>query len=190
MDTIEVKKGSDFAVEYRIRAGDGHGKPIRVTVAADAAVGATSLTVNPDHPALANGDKLLFGEDVVVTLSAACDAGDTSMDVTATTCAFDRGAQLDKLVDLTGYTIKAVVLQKRGDLAASAVIADTAFTVTLATQSGVDRGKVTISALAAATASKDAGSYYGALWRRNSGSTRPLAEFDFKLVEAGEDGFA
>jgi len=190
MDTIEVAKGQDFAVEYRIRTGDGHGKPIRVQLTADAALGATSLDIKPDHPAFASGDKLLFGEDVVITLSSTCDAGDPTMPVTATTHALDTGAVLEKITDLTGYTIKAVVLEKRGDLAAVAFLADTAFTVALATQSGADRGKVTISALAAATVTKPAGSYYGSLWRRDSANTRPLAEFTFKLVEAGEDGFA
>lgn len=190
MDTIEVTKGQDFAVEYRIRAGDGHGQPIRVTLTADAALGSTSLNIKPDHPAFAIGDKLLYGQDVVITLSATCDAGDPTMEVTATLHPLETGAQLEKLVDLTAYNLKAVVLEKRGDVAADALIPDTAFTVTLATQSGVDRGKVMVSALAAATASKAAGSYYGSFWRRDSGNTRPLAEFTFKLVEAGEDGFA
>jgi hypothetical protein len=155
MDVIEVAKGQDFAVEYRVRSGDGHGKPIVAVLTADAVLGATSIDIKPDHPAFASGDKFLFGQDVVLTLSSTCDAGDPTMPVTATTQALDA-----------------------------------VFTVTLATQSAADRGKVTISALAASTVSKTAGVYYGALWRRDSGNTRPLSEFTFKLDEAGEDGFA
>ena len=178
-----VGKGQDFTLAFRILAGDGRGRPIKVTLAADFAAGVTSLTIKPGHPALASGDKLLFGEDVVITLSGACAAGVATLAVDATLCALRTGDTLVKLQDLTSYTIALEVLTRRGD--ATPYMADTSFTVTLATQTGVDRGKVTLAALAAATASLTAGSYYAALWRRNSGNVRPLAEFTLKLVEAG-----
>lgn len=190
MDEIVVSKGQDFAVEYRIRAGDGHGKPIRVTVTADAAAGATSVSIKPDHPDLADNAVLLLGNDSLVVLSAACPAGDTSLAVDALAFDLDTGNTLDLLIDLTGYTMKAVVLAQRGDVAADAVIADTALTVTVPTQTGNNYGKCSFAGAAAATVSKAAGSYYGSFWRRDSGNVRPLAEFTFKLVEAGEDGFA
>jgi hypothetical protein len=193
MDTIEVAIGQDFTIEHRIRAGDGHGKPIKVTLTANALAGATSLSIKPDHPALASGDKLLLGEDAIVTLSGACAAGVSTLAVTATDSPFQQGDELVKIQDLTGYSIKLEVLTRRGD--ATPYIADTSFTVTLATQSGSDRGKCQSACLAAVTTALQAaavalgqsaaGSYYAALWRRDSGSTRPLDEFTLKLVEAG-----
>lgn len=190
MQTIEVQKAQDWAVEYRVRAGDGHGKPIRVVLDADHDAGATSLTIKPDHPAFAPGDKLLLGEDTIISVSGTCAAGDTTLDVSATPCALDRGNELTKLVDLSGYSIKMVVLERRGDAAASAFLADSVFTVSIPTQSGADFGKVNISCLAASTASKDPGSYYGALWRRDSGNAHPLDEFTFKLIDSAAAGFA
>lgn len=183
MDTVEVAIGSDWTIEHRIRAGDGHGKPIKVTLTANAVAGATSLSIRPDHPALSSGDKLLFGEDVIVTLSSGCAVGITTLAVTATDCVLNQGDELAKLADLTGYTVALEVLTRRGD--ATPYIADTSFTVTLATQSGADRGKVQVAALAAVTASLVAGSYFAALWRRDSGQKRLLDEFTLKLVEAG-----
>lgn len=190
MDTIEVSKGQDFAVEYRIRAGDGHGKPIRVTITADANAGALSLAIKPDHPDLADNAVLLFGNDGLVVVNGACLAGDTSLAIDALAFDLDAGNTLELLVDLTGYTMKAVVLPNRGDVAADALIADTALAVTVPTQTGNNHGKCSFVGLAAATVSKTAGSYYGTFWRRDSGNVRPLAEFTFKLIEAGEDGFA
>lgn len=193
MDEVAVAIGSDFTIEHRIRAGDGHGKPIKVTLTANALAGATSLSIRPDHPALASGDKLLFGEDVVVTLSGACAVGIATLAVTATDCAFNQGDELAKLVDLTGYTIACEVLTRRGD--ATPYIADTSFTVTLATQTANDRGKVQIACLAAVTTALQAtavalgqsaaGSYTAVLWRRDSGQKRPLDVFTLRLLEAG-----
>lgn len=183
MDVIEAAIGQDWTIEYRIRAGDGHGRPIKVTLAGDYPAGVTSLAIKPDHPALASGDELLFGEDTVVKISSACAAGASTMAVDATLCALSAGEELLKLQDLTGMTLKLEVLTRRGD--ASPYIADTAFTVALAVQTAIDRGKVQIACPAATTAALEAGSYYGAFWRRESGQNRPLAEFTLKLLEAG-----
>lgn len=190
MDTIEVAKGQDFTVEYRIRAGDGHGKPIRVTLEFDADAGATSLSIKPDHPDLADNAVLLFGNDGLVVVNGACLAGDTSLAIDALGFSLDAGNVLKLLVDLTGYTMKAVVLEKRGDVAADAIIADSALPVTVPTQTGSNYAKCSFAGAAAATVSKASGSYVGFFWRRDSGNTRPLGEFTFNLTEAGEDGFA
>lgn len=183
MDVVEVAIGQDFVLEHRIRAGDGHSKPIKVTLTANALATDTSLSIKPDHPALSSGDKLLFGEDAVVTLSAGCAVGSPTLSVTAPGFALNQGDELVKLVDLTGYDVKLEVLTRRGD--ATPLIADTAFTIALATQSGTDRGKLQASCSAATTASLVAGSYYAALWRRDSGQKRQLDGFTLKLVEAG-----
>lgn len=183
VDVIEIPKGQDFTLEYRIKAGDGHGKPVRVTLAADAVAGATSLVVKPDHAAIANGDQLLFGDNVVISAGAACAAGATALTVAATPCVLHSGDNLDKLQDLTGYTIVMEVLEKRGD--ATAAISYSGASITIATQSGATMGLVQIAGLAADTASLTAKSYYGALWRRNLATSRRLAEADVRIVEAG-----
>lgn len=172
MITIEVNKGQAWEVEWRMRAGDGHGNPIRVTLDADAAEGGTTLVVKPSHPAFADGDVFLFGEDVLVVLSDDCPAGEKTMTVTALPCALDRGNQLEKLASQAGATIKAVVLKKRGDVAADAVIPATDITVVIPTQTGDDFAKVIITGEVDADFDQPAGSYHGALWRTDE--PRPL----------------
>lgn len=191
-NVIEVAKGQDWAVEYRIRAGDGHGKPITVTLDADASEGDSSLTIKPDHPSLSDGDVLLFGEDTLVVLADDCAAGEKTLTVAATPCSFDRGNELAKLVDLTGYAIKAVVLSKLGSSGTEIIAADD-IDVTIPAQTGENYGKVVISGVAADTAEQRAGSYPGALWRTDSGETRPLDGgdgFTFKLLESPAAAFA
>lgn len=176
-------KGTDWGLEVRVMAGDGHGKPIRLTVAHDAPAVSGSLTVKPDHPALASGDKLLLGEDVVLTLDGACAAGSPTLPVDDTAIAIDTGTQLAKIQDLTGYTLQAEALSNRGD--ATPVIAAGSFTVTLATQTLLDRGKVTVTCAAAVTALLTAGSYFFCLWRQDSGNKRPVYEATLRVTEAG-----
>lgn len=184
-DLIEISQGQDWTVEYRIRAGDGRGKPISVTLAADAATGDTALVIKGDHPALASDDVLLLGEDTVVVLSAGCAVGVTALAVTALAGSLKAGDVLAKLQDLTGYIIGLEVLASRGDATPLLAVGDT--TVTLATQAGTDRGKVQVAGLqsTAAVAALLAGSYYFALWRRNSGTARTLAEGDFRVLQRG-----
>jgi hypothetical protein len=183
MDVVDLAIGQDFSRELRILALDGAGRRVSVTLAADAAAGATSLTVKPDHPALASGDKLLLGANVIVTLSATCDVGTTSMAVTATPAALNTGQQLAKVQDLTGFTVQAEALASRGD--ATPVIASADITVTLATQTGNDRGKLTLAVAAAVTAALDAAALYLAVWRRDSGSKRLLYEASLRIQDAG-----
>jgi hypothetical protein len=95
-----------------------------------------------------------------------------------------QGDVLQKLADLTGATMEMEVLTKRGD--ATPVISLTGGDVTLPTQSTTaNRGRVQFALLAADTTSLDAGAYYWAAWRRNSGSSRPAAEGTFELSEKG-----
>lgn len=183
METHDIVKGTDWGLEVRVMAGDGHGKPIRLTVAHDAPIGSGSLTVKPDHPALASGDKLLLGEDVVLTLDGACAAGSPTLPVEDTAIAIDSGAVLAKIQDISAYTMQAEALASRGD--ATPVIAAGSFTVTPATQTGADRGKVTVTCAAAVTALLTVGSYYLALWRQDSGNKRPVYEATLRVTEAG-----
>lgn len=183
MDAVDLTIGQDFSRTLRILAVDGDGRRIAVVLTADAAAGATALTVKPDHAALASGDKLLLGSNVIVTLSATCDVGVTSMAVTATPTALQTGQQLVKVQDLTGFTIQAEALANRGD--ATPVIASADLAVTLATQTANDRGKLTLAVLAAVTAALDPAWLYLAVWRRDSGLKRVLYEASLRVGGAG-----
>jgi hypothetical protein len=173
---VRIAKTQDVTVQIRVRSHEW----AQLTAAAIA--GATALSVRPLEYALASGAKLLFGGNVV-TLSASAAAGDVSLAVTAISGPLKAGDEGQLLRDLTGYSIEMEVLSNRGD--ATPIISLSGSAVTLATQSGVDRGKVDIALVAANTTNVAAGMYYWAAWRRNSGSTRPLAEGDFELVEKG-----
>lgn len=181
--TAPIAKGQDYTIKVRVLAGDGRGEPIKIRLTAPAASGATSLTIRGDHPAIASGDKFLFGEEMVVSASATCAAGVQTLSVTAIAAPLRQGDELAKIQDLTGATIAMEILTRRGD--ATALIAKSGGSITIATQTGDDRGFVSIAGVAADTASMDPGSYYGAVWRSNSGSARPLCEFTLQLREAG-----
>lgn len=182
---LRVAKGQDQVLRQRIFAADPRsGEPIYAELAENAITGATSLTVRPLRNALASGDKLLFGENVVLTLSAAAAAGGTTVALVGSALPgpLQAGDQGRKLQDLTGYTVNMEVLTNRGD--ATAVIA---LTGTPATQTGDDRGFVDFSLAAADTSGLAAGHYFATSWRRNAGSSRPLTPegIDFEIFEAG-----
>jgi hypothetical protein len=172
-----VAKGQDWTVEWRVLA------PETVQLGADAAIGADALTVLPLEAALASGDKLLFGENTVVTLDGAVAAGAESVPVTTTTVKLRKGDVGQKIRDLTGYTVEFELSAKAGD--ATPLIADADVTVTVLTQTGEDRGKVQVAVPDTETDDLAAGSYFGALWRRDAGSERPLATASVTIKEAG-----
>lgn len=174
---LELAKGQDWTLRLRILA------PERVELAANAIAGATALTLKPLGAARANGDKLLFGENTVVTLSAGAAAGAISLAVSALPGPLNSGDRGQLIRDLTGFTIGFEALTAGGD--ATPVISKTGVDVTLANQTGDDRGFVEIAGVAADTASLALGHYYAAAWRRNSGSSRPLAEFGLVISAKG-----
>jgi len=176
-EPIRVAKGQDATIRRRVRAIEW------AQLTADAASGATTLNVKPLAYALASGAKLLFGENYVITLSAAADAGDVALTVTAIDGPLKTGDYGQMVRDLTGYTIVIEVLSNRGD--ATPVITLSGADVTLATQTGVDRGIVDLALVAADTASLDAGVYFWSMWKTDAGTTRPLAEGEFEIVEMG-----
>lgn len=190
MDQITVRKAQDCTVEVMIFAGSGRGLGndltdfVHAQLAADALAGATTLTVRPLEDDLASGDMLLFGKNTVVTLSGAAAAGTTTIAVNAIPGLLRSGEVGKKLQDLTGFTVEAEVLANRGD--AAPIISKTGGSVTLLNQAQASgRGRVQIALAAADTSGQIAGSYYGSVWRRNVGSARQEAEFDFRIVEAG-----
>lgn len=175
--TIEVAKGQDWTIQYRILA------PERVRLAADAAEDATSLLIQPDHAALASGDKLMYGENVILTLTSACAVGVKTLAVSATPCILPATSWLQKVRDLTGYTLELEVLTRRGD--ATPLISKTGANVTILNQTAELRGLVEVAGLAADLAAMQPGLYFVTFWRTNAGTKRPLSGEDFKLVESG-----
>ena len=183
-DEIEIAKGQDGTFELVVFSSNGQGKPVQVVLTADAAIGATSLSVRGDHPDIADDDVLLFGDNVRVQTSAATVAGDTSLAVDATAGPLKAGDIGRKLQVLTGYTIQGEVLTRRGD--ATPLITWSGADVTIPTQTVVgNTGRVQIAFLAADTSSLSPGSYYGAIWKRDSGTSRPLWEGVVRITEAG-----
>jgi hypothetical protein len=174
---FEIAKGQTWAYEFRVLA------PEAVQLSADVGIGEDALPVLALDDALASGDKLLFGENTVVTLDGAAAAGAESVPVATTTVRLRKGDVGRKIRDLTGFDEQFEVLTQSGD--ATPVIADAALTVTPATQSGDDRGKVTVSGAPGTTTSLGVGSYFGALWNRESSEERPQATASIKLVAKG-----
>lgn len=170
-------KGRDFEIVHRILA------PELVTLRADAAAGATSLLIKRLEDALSDGDALIVGKNMLVTLDGAAAAGVELLAVDAIPGRLFEGEILQKVRDLTGYTIEWELLAARGD--ATPLIATGSVTIQLLTQSGATIGQVRITGAAALTTALDPGRYFYALWRRNSGSRRPLAYGDIVLEEAG-----
>lgn len=175
--TVEIAKAQDWTLQFRVLA------PEKVTLDAPALASAIALTIKPLETALSNGDKLLFGKNTVVTLGAAAAAGVTSLTVSAIAGPLQQGDVGQKIRDLTGYTIEMEVLENAGD--ATPLISLTGADITLHTQTAEERGLVDVAGVAADTSSLTPGDYAWALWRRNSGTTRPLATGTFKLYEAG-----
>lgn len=175
--TLLLAKGQDWMLELRVMASE------RVQLAAPALAGATSLTIYPLEDALATGDKLLFDVNTVITLSAPATPGTTTLAVSAIPGPLRQGAVGQKMQDLTGYSIEFEALHSRGDT--TAVITKSGASVTILPQGGDDRGKVQIDGVAADTANLEPKTYFAAVWRRNAGSARPLAEGDLILREAG-----
>jgi hypothetical protein len=183
-EPLEIPKGKDGTFEVVVFASDGHSKPVSVVLTDDAIASATSLSIQADHPSLADDDVLLFGENIRVQLSAACTYGDTSLAVDATAGPLRSGAIGKKLQVLTSYTIVVEVLTRAGD--ATPLITWDLTDITIPTQTVVaDTGKVQVAYLAADTNTLTPGAYYGVMWRTNSGTARPLWAGTVKVVEAG-----
>lgn len=183
-EPIVIAKGRDGTIEISVFASDGYGKPVQVVLTADAAASATSLSVRADHPSIADDDVFLFGENIIVQASAATTYGDTSFAVDAIAGPLKAGMIGRKLQVLTGYTIEAEVLTRRDD--ASPVISFPSGDITIPTQSTItNTGRLQIALVAADTSSLETGSYYGVVWKRDSGTSRPLWSGTVKIEDEG-----
>lgn len=169
--------GQDASIVFRVLA------PEKVELASNAAAAATSLSVKPLRDALSSGDKLLFGENTVVTLSAGASAGAITVAVDAIPGTLQSGEKGQKIRDLTSVTLEFEVVENGGD--ATPVIANGDVTITPATQTGVDRGKVTVFIADTVTATLEAKSYLYSLWNRTANNYRPVAYGTFEARELG-----
>lgn len=184
-EEIVIRKNQDGFIDLRVLVGEGNGEsPETVTLTGDALTGATTLNVKPLDYALSSGDKLLFDKNTVVTLSAAADAGVVALAVTALGGPLGQGKDGYKIRDLTGFEIAMEILEEKGD--ATALISINGADVTILTQSGVDRGRAQLAFQAIDTSALvNESRLYGAIWRTNSGSARPIKEVDIRIDEAG-----
>lgn len=175
-ETITVAKGESFTRYVRVLG------PERVQLIADAAASATILTVKADHPSLASGDKLLFGTNIILTLTEACLAGDTSLVVTAIVGPLSAGSYLQRIVkDLSGYTVSVEVVERRGDVTPLLTLTPT---VTDDTEDpGGTKSDVLVIAGTAAQVIFGPGNYAFFGWRTNSGSERPIVNGNFNVEE-------
>ncbi len=176
---LRITRGQDVTIEVRVRVAD-----VTIRVTADAAAGATSVSIDRDHAALADGDMLILGEHVVIEVNATCAAGATSLTTTALPGPLKPGDLLQLLADMTSATVEVEVLTNADD--ATPVKTLSGASITIPTQSSTaNRGKVQATLLAADTASLGDGPLYFAVWRRNSGSSRPQADGTFEIVPRG-----
>lgn len=182
-EPIVIAKGQDVTIEKRIRAEGS------IKLTSDAAAAATSISIDRDHIAFTAGDMLIYSDTVVITVdTGGCAAGATTMPVTALPGPLKTGDQLQKLADLTGYTEVLEVLTDAGD--ATPLISLAGADVTIPSQaSAANRGRVLFTLLKADTVDTGVdvgpGSFYYAVWKRDSGSQRPQVEGTFEVKERG-----
>lgn len=179
---IRVSKGSDWTRYIRVLDGAA------VQLSQDAS--ASPLTLAPDHPAIASADKLLFGENIILTTSGACAAGATSLAVSSVPGPLKAKAVGRRIVkDLSGYELEFRVFVNRGDAAAVFTITESdGVSVGDDATDPAGSGKADIVAVTgdeANTKDLDAGSYFWSLWRADEGYEKPLASGPFLIEEKG-----
>jgi hypothetical protein len=177
--TITVVKGSDWTRYVRVFDG------AQIVLSADAAAAAVSLTLAPDHPAIASGDKLLFGENIILTTSGACAAGATSVGVTAIPGPLKAKAVGRRIVkDLSTYTLEFRMLAQRGDTAS-------VFDITPTVGDDATDPNSPKADIAQVVGDEDdtkdetPGSYFWALWNTVESAEKVIAQGPFEIVEAG-----
>jgi hypothetical protein len=178
---IDIDVGSDWIRYFRPEDG------ARIVLSLDAVEGAVTLTLQPDHPAIASGDKLLFEKHIIVTAAGACAAGATSLSVTALTGPLKAKAIGRRIIkDLSGYTLKFRVLAERDDT--QLVLAEiTASSGDDATDPNAPKADVAqVTAAKTDTINVAPGNYWWALWRTDSGVEKRLASGPFNLHAAGQ----
>lgn len=174
-----LAKGQDWPLEITVFAPEKELK-----LAGDALLGAETLFVDWDHPALSDGEMFQFGDSVVVEVDGAVAAGATSVPVVAIEGPLQRGEKGMMLRDLTGATIEFEALQDGGD--ATPIFSKSGAAIILLTQSvRATRGHFQVDGDAADWSSSAPGAYPWVAWRRNSGSSRPVARGTITLENAG-----
>lgn len=173
-----LAKGQDWPLEIRVIAPEK-----RLKLSGDAEASAVSLFVDGDHPALLDGEKFLFGDHVVVTIDGAVAAGVRNVTVEALAGPLQRGELGQMLRDLTGATLQFEASLDGAD--ATPAVSKTGGDIVILTQTGEDRGKFQVAGVAADWDDADVGEYVWHAWRRNSGSSRPVARGVITLEKQG-----
>ncbi len=142
--------GEDKILQHYVTTG------IPVEVTDDAAAGDTSLHVHNLSEALSNGGKLRLG-NMIVTLTAAADVGDTTITVSALAGGILKGSLLRQVQDVTGWTFTFVI--SAHPQATTAIL-----TITPAITSAAN-GVITTTIADTDTDALVPGEYFYKLWR-------------------------
>lgn len=103
---LYIKQGASYVLSVTLLQGD----VIRTTT--DVQAGVNTLPVEPIRQAIASGRKLLLGDDLVLTLSAAVDVGETALPIEPSPLPIARKTKGWVCADLTGCTANAPIKGK------------------------------------------------------------------------------
>lgn len=170
---IPVTRGQALAWQLRVLAPEW----IRLTARVE--IGAVTLPVEPLRWDFISGDKLLVNDNQIVTLSGPASAGAISVSVVALTAPIFSNRLLQKIRNITGYTVMVEILREPNDI-------PSLLQMNGSITSGPN-GLVDFVANAAATLALPAneGALYVAGWRTDVGQERPLFEGDIIVKERG-----
>lgn len=137
-----------------------------VVLSATALAAATTLEVEPLKETIASAAKVRFG-NIVVTLTAQADAGDTSIAVSALTGAIPRGSVGRKCQNVTGWTTQFKILSAKGSSTTVLTVSGSVITAT--------EGVIDVVIADTDTATFTPKSYYYTFRRTDAGSESMLA---------------
>jgi len=103
---LYIKQGASYVLSVTLLQGD----VIRTTT--DVLAGAVAISVEPIRQAIASGRKLLLGDDLVLTVSAAVDVGAVSLPIDPTPLPIAKKTKGWICADLTGCTASAPIKGK------------------------------------------------------------------------------
>jgi hypothetical protein len=175
MAVINVAKGQDWTARVRILADEF------VVLSREVLDGETSLPVKELAYAFANGDKLLFGRNRIVTVTATAVPGDTSITIAALNGGLARGAVGTLISAIAGADIEMEVSIDRNDV--TEIIAYQGTVIDDALDQHATKSKLVEFVGIPADFVGDAdGNYYFAIWRRNVSNIRPILDGDFNII--------
>lgn len=103
---LYIKQGASYVLSVTLLQGDV------IRTSADVLAGVNALPVEPIRQAIASGRKLLLGDDLVLTLSAAVDVGAVFLPINPTPLPITKKTKGWVCADLTGCTANAPIKGK------------------------------------------------------------------------------